>query len=69
VRNVAETGRPSIYVAGTGQHSGKALVSLGLVAKVLPDDLEKIETGKRLVAENVDLQALLDAALDRTGAS
>jgi len=40
VRNVAEKRCRSVYIAGTGQHSGKTLVSLGLVSALREQGME-----------------------------
>jgi len=67
MRIIARSKAPVIAIdAGTYQVASEIS---DLVAKVLPSDAEKIETGKRLVSENLDLDALLEAALEPSAAS
>lgn len=67
MRVIARSKAPVIAI-DAGTYDVASAIS-DLVAKVLPSDIEKIETGKRLVADHVDLEALLDAALEATTAS
>jgi len=65
LRIIARSHTPVIAIdAGTYQVASEIS---DLVAKMLPTDFEKIEMGKELVREHVDLQALMQAAFEGSG--